>query len=348
MPMPFTAEARADLAYCQRLLRGGSRSFWLASRLLPASVLAPACAVYAFCRLADDDIDADGAGEQALLHWRGRLSQVYEGRPHDHPVDRALARVVQAHALPQALPEALLEGFAWDLAGRRYDQLEDLTAYAARVAGSVGAMMAVLMGARSEVALARACDLGVAMQLTNIARDVGEDARAGRLYLPLQWMRDEGLDPNAWLVCPAHSPALARVVQRLLQHADALYARADAGMACLPRRCRPGIRLARYLYAGIGDEVARRGHDAVSSRAVVPVAAKIRALKQALVGSSNPPSSALAVDPPLPQTAYLVAAARRPAQPRAVPSWRLDLRWLAALELMARVDARRGLPRPMR
>ena len=93
--------------------------------------------------------------------------------------------MVAEHKLPRAIPEALLEGFAWDAAHRRYETLSAVRAYGARVAGSVGAMMCLIMGATSRDALSRACDLGLAMQLTNIARDVGEDARAGRLYLPL-------------------------------------------------------------------------------------------------------------------------------------------------------------------
>ena len=97
------------------------------------------------------------------------------------------------------MPDALFEGLQWDCEGRRYEDLEALHAYAARVAGAVGVMMALLMGVRDADALARACDLGVAMQLTNIARDVGEDARAGRLYLPLDWLREAGLDPAAFL-----------------------------------------------------------------------------------------------------------------------------------------------------
>ena len=98
--------------------------------------------------------------------------------------------------IPRALPEALLEGFAWDAAGRRYETLDEVEHYAARVAGCVGAMMTLVMGRRDPAILARACDLGVAMQLTNICRDVGEDARAGRLYLPLAWLRDNGIDPD--------------------------------------------------------------------------------------------------------------------------------------------------------
>lgn len=106
------------------------------------------------------------------------------GAPQPSPADRALAAVVVRHGIPFALFEALLEGSDWDTAGRRYETLADLEACAARAAGSVGAITALLMDARGVEAPARACDLGVAMQLSNIARDVGEDAAAGRLYLP--------------------------------------------------------------------------------------------------------------------------------------------------------------------
>jgi 15-cis-phytoene synthase len=101
--------------------------------------------------------------------------------------------------LPRELPAALLEGFAWDAAGRYYETIDELHDYCARVAGSVGAMMALIMGVKNKQVLARACELGNAMQLTNIARDVGEDARNGRLYLPRSWMREAGIDPQAWL-----------------------------------------------------------------------------------------------------------------------------------------------------
>jgi phytoene synthase len=127
--------------------------------------------------------------------------------------------VVQQYKLPRHLLDALIEGFAWDAGGRTYDSIEDLHAYGARVAGSVGAMMSWIMGPQSMDTLARACELGVAMQLTNIARDVGADARIARVYLPAQWLRQEGIDPAAWLERPLCSPALQRVVERQLdQH----------------------------------------------------------------------------------------------------------------------------------
>ncbi|MBD0273222.1 MAG: phytoene/squalene synthase family protein, partial [Acetobacteraceae bacterium] len=283
MRAPFdAAEHAADLAACRALLRGGSRSFHAASLLLPARVRAPATALYAFCRLADDAVDLDGGRPAAVARLRERLARAYEGRPLPIPADRAFAAVVSRHGIPRALPEALLEGLAWDAeGGRRYEDLPALEAYAARVAGSVGCMMAVLMGVRDRGALARACDLGVAMQLTNIARDVGEDARAGRLYLPQRWLREGGVDPDAWLARPAFDPALAAVVRRLLRAADELYHRAGAGIAALPAGCRPGIRAAGLLYAGIGREVERRGFDSVGARARVPGSRKAALLLRA-------------------------------------------------------------------
>lgn len=261
--------AGADLAACRALLRTGSRSFHAAARLLPRAVADPATALYAFCRAADDAIDSGRDPARALDALNARLDRCYAGRPADDPVDRAFARTVAAHAIPRALPEGLLEGMAWDAEGRRYETLGDLQAYAARVAGTVGAMMTVVMGRRDPEVLARACDLGVAMQLTNIARDVGEDAGMGRVYLPLAWLAEEGVCPDRLLADPRPSPGLARAVARLLAAADPLYDRSAAGVAALPAACRPGIDAARRLYAAIGREVERRGCDSVSSRAVV-------------------------------------------------------------------------------
>lgn len=304
----------ADLAACRRLLADGSKSFFAASLLLPTRVRAPATALYAFCRVADDVVDREG-GPAALARLTERLDRAYAGRPLDHPVDRAFAATVEHFALPKALPEALLDGFAWDEAGRRYETLADLEGYAVRVAGSVGAMMAVLMGVRDAAALARATDLGVAMQLTNIARDVGEDARAGRVYLPLAWLAEAGLDADRFLAAPRHDAALASVVERLVAAADTLYARADAGIAALPRDCRPAIRAARLIYAEIGREVVRAGCDSVSRRAVVSKRRKLALAAQAAgaLASLHRPDAV----PPLAAALYVVEAAARPTPARA-------------------------------
>jgi phytoene synthase len=218
--------------------------------------------------MADDIIDHGAVTQSAVDALRGRLDRIYTGRPLPHSEDRALARVVEHYAIPRALPEELLEGFAWEIEGRSYHTMEDLHAYSARVAGTVGVMVTIIMGRQDKATLSRACDLGVAMQLTNIARDVGEDARRGKLYLPRQWMCEAGLDPDQWLAKPNFSPTLGTVVRRLLDEADRLYQRAEGGIGRLPGDCRIAIQTARLVYADIGRVIAASGYDSVTARAV--------------------------------------------------------------------------------
>lgn len=334
---PAVDAERADLAACRAALRHGSKTFLAASKLLPRKVHEPACVLYAFCRLADDAVDEPGGRHGAVERLRERLRLAYAGTPQDHAADRALTRVLVRHSIPSALFDALLEGFEWDLQGRCYETLEALHAYGARVAGTVGAMMALLMGVRSADGLARACDLGVAMQLSNIARDVGEDARMGRLYLPRAWLREAGIDPDAWLAQPRFSPALAATVQRLLDAADALYRGVDEGVGRLPLACRPGINAARFLYAGIGHEVARRGGDSVSQRARVPASRKAWLLARAMVQLF--PTAAAEPRPALPATRFLVDAAASPMPVRA-PRRSIGERLVWTAELFARLEQR--------
>ena len=193
-------------------------------------------------------------------------------------------------------------------------------------------MMALLMGVRDAARLARACDLGVAMQLTNIARDVGEDARNGRIYLPLDWLREAGVDPEAWQAAPSYSPAVRGVVHRMLADADILYARSNAGIAALPADCRASIRAAGRIYAEIGRLVRNPGFDPVTTRAIVPKRRKMALLARAMLPRwSTTRTVAL---PPLDATAYLV---------RAVPNQAghsLDERIAWMIGVLARVEGR--------
>lgn len=315
-PLPEAGADGFDLKACRSLMRGGSKTFFAASLLLPPRIRLAATALYAFCRVADDLID-DGADKPAAIRELAqRLDAVYAAKPHQLESDLALAMVVHQHQIPRPLLEALLDGFAWDAQQRRYETLEDLHAYAARVASTVGAMMTLIMGVRSAEALARACDLGVAMQLTNIARDVGEDARAGRLYLPQSWMREEGLDPQQWLLQPSHGAGMARVVQRLLAEADRLYRRAERGIALLPRDCQAAIRAAGLVYAEIGREVERRELNSVDTRAVVSSRRKLLLLGKALAGpnrAQRTSGSDAEWDPALKATQFLVDAGASPS-----------------------------------
>ncbi|WP_462322525.1 phytoene/squalene synthase family protein [Halochromatium sp.] len=304
-----TSSDATDLAACRQLLSNGSKSFFAASFFLPKMIRDPAAALYAFCRVADDAIDEQLDQQAALEQLRERLERVYQGRPLSLAPDRAFAATVERFQLPRELPEALLEGFAWDAEGRDYETIEGVLDYSARVAAAVGAMMTVIMGVRSPNVLARACDLGTAMQLTNICRDVGEDARNGRVYLPKAWLRAEGLDIEAWLANPTYNDAVAAVVKRVLEMAAEIYQRAESGIAKLPVPCRPGIYAARLLYAEIGHEVVRNGYDSVTRRAVVPPARKVTLLSRAVAATPFPGRHC--AEPALAENQFLVTAAAK-------------------------------------
>lgn len=317
-----------DLEHCRAAIRTGSLSFHAASRLLPTKVRDPALVLYAFCRLADDEVDEGDHKGHAVLTLQHRLDLAYAGTPRNTPEDRAFAAIIEEFEMPRALPEALLEGLAWDAVDRRYATLSELRDYAARVASAVGAMMCVLMRVRDPHALARACDLGVAMQLTNIARDVGEDARAGRLFLPLEWLNDAGIEPETFLRDPLPTPAIRRIVARLLAEADRLYLRSESGIGALPRQARMGIWAARLIYAGIGTQVRRQGCDSISKRAHTSKAQKLGWMAKAglwAAGDSIMPRSAVIYAQPLAETRFLVDAASRAAPERSRTKALLDV-----------------------
>jgi phytoene synthase len=296
-------------------LTRGSKSFSAASTLLPRDVREAATVFYAFCRVADDVID-ESDDPHAVTTLEARLRAVYAGKPASDPVDRALADLVAERRVPEELLAALIEGFAWDREGRRYETISEVRAYAARVAGSVGAVMTVLMGVRTPSALARACDLGVAMQLTNISRDVGEDARNGRVYLPAQWLEEAGVDGQELLARPSFSKPLANVIARTLREADGLYVRSELGIVELPTNCRASIWAARLIYADIGRVIASRGYDTVSQRASVSLTRKLSLLALAQYRARSRSSAEAGLEAlrrdaegPLDEVAFLVSAA---------------------------------------
>ncbi len=332
----------ANCAACRDSIRQGSQSFYVASLLLPVAVREPTYAVYAFCRMADDLIDRDGGGSDAIAELGRMLDRVYSGRPAATYVERGFTDVVHRFGIPRAIPDALIEGLAWDASGRTYETLDDLAGYAVRVAGTVGVMMTLVMGPRDPHVLARACDLGVAMQFTNIARDVGEDAGNGRLYLPRGWLRASGLDPDAWLARPEPTPGVTSTVKRLLAEAESLYGRALSGVAMLPAPCRIGIGASRLLYREIGEEILR-GVDPVTRRAVTSRGRKLWLLAAASLMPAAPRDRLF--DAPVPAARFLieaVGAAAPPRPERAVPPWwNVPARLTRMVDLLVTVSGRR-------
>lgn len=329
-----------DLEACREAIRHGSLSFHAASKLLPRKVRDPALALYAFCRLADDEVDLKAEKATAVLRLRDRLDAVYAGRPRDAAPDRAFASVVERFEMPRALPDALLEGLAWDAEVRTYATLADVRAYSARVAAAVGVMMSVLMEVRDPDALARACDLGVAMQLTNIARDVGEDALEGRLYLPTEWLDEAGIDRRKFLAQPQGTKAIRAMVRQLVMEANRLYYRSEAGIGALPLSSRSGIFAARLIYSGIGGRLTAMGYDSVRTRARTGKAQKIGWLAQAALRAGATvimPRSAILYAPVLPECRFLVDAAAAKA-----PAGRRDILFEALTQLEAHRQAERN------
>ena len=340
-----------DLVACRDLLSQGSKSFALASQLLPGRLRAAATGLYAFCRIADDLIDMTSNAEAGVELVRLRVDRIYRGDPFPHPADRAFAAVVEACNVPRVAIDALVEGFAWDAQERTYETLDDVLDYAARVAGSVGVMMSAIMARPQDSALARAADLGMAMQLTNIVRDIGEDARNGRLYLPRQWLREGGLDPVAWLAAPNDHPAIRAAAKRLLEEAEQLYRRAELGIALLPPDCRSAIRAARLIYAEIGQSILRNPHPDVMRRTIVPrwrkygllVAALRRLPDEGLAYTQRP------LPAPLEAARFMMSGLSEAFVVPAIPAqglawWDLSGRILTILPILEKLErAERGL-----
>jgi 15-cis-phytoene synthase len=266
----------------------GSVSFTLAGRLLPARVRDDAAVLYAWCRRADDAVDDTAPSQQRarVAVLRAELDAVYSGRRLDDAILIAFREVVERRGIPSRDPAELLDGMEMDAEGVLYRDLSDLLVYCHRVAGTVGLMMCRVMGVRAGPDVARhAADLGIAMQLTNVCRDVAEDWERGRLYLP-DAMLDAAGAPGLRSCLGGPLPRGARapiatVVRKLLEQADGYYRSGDAGLAALSWRCSLAVRVARLVYAEIGNLIALVDFDPLAGRAVVPLARKIQLVVRA-------------------------------------------------------------------
>ncbi len=290
----MTGEAASGTAR-DTAIRTGSKSFALASRLFDPATRDLVWDLYAWCRHCDDVVDGQALGhghatvvdrDARLASLRAGTAAAFAGTAGSSGPFAALGRVVAATQLPALLAEDHLAGFAMDTGGRRYETFADTLDYCYHVAGVVGLMMAWVMGVRDRAVLCRASDLGLAFQLSNIARDVGDDLVAGRVYLPSAWLREGG----ATLVegQPLDAAAAARVapvVARLLAEAERYYDSAWHGVPHLPGRSAWAVATARLVYRDIGRAVVVRGPQAWTSRTVVSTPRKLARLAQAGVAT---------------------------------------------------------------
>ena len=228
-------------------IQKGSKSFAAAAALFDAETRADAEMLYAWCRHCDDVIDGQtlGHGMSPVADAPARLEALYAQtraamageRPTD-PVFAAFQTVALRRGIPERYALDMIDGFAMDVNGRCYATLDELLEYCWGVAGVVGTMMALVMGVRPDdlSTLRRAQDLGLAFQLTNIARDIVEDARNDRVYVPGDWLAELGVPQDA-VADPAHRAAVAVLAKRLVDAAEPYYASARWGLRDLPVRC---------------------------------------------------------------------------------------------------------------
>jgi phytoene synthase len=281
--------ADPELVEISRLMiQRGSKSFAAAAKMFDKETRDNAYMLYAWCRYCDDRIDNQelgfGARPQSDDAMREVLSELItmtraavDNEPSGEPVFEALRYVLKRNEIPERYPLELLQGFAMDARGADYRSLDDTLLYCYYVAGVVGVMMAYVMGVRDPAALQRAIDLGIAFQLTNISRDVREDAEVGRVYLPADWLAEAGI-PAGDILAPEQTAALRDVVGRLLNEADRYYASANEGLRALGFRSAWAVAAARAVYREIGETVRRRGEKAWDERVVVSKSRKLLGL----------------------------------------------------------------------
>jgi phytoene synthase len=261
----------AVTAHGHASIKKGSKSFAIASRVLPPALRDDASMLYAWCRYCDDVIDGQIMGHdqikdykhgqsERLARLRADTSDALSGKSMDNPVYAGLARVVKTHAIDHKHPFELLKGFEMDASERVYESVDDILDYSYHVAGVVGVMMANIMGVRDAVTLDRASDLGLAFQLTNIARDVVDDARAERVFVPQDLLKAAGAPFDAALLAnPAHWPAAHKAACAQLDIAEQYYESAKVGIKELPFRCAWAISAALCVYREIGEKLRAAG-----------------------------------------------------------------------------------------
>ena len=248
--------------YCQQRAAQSGSSFYYSFLFLPPERRRAITALYAFCREVDDVVDNVGEGAVArakLAWWRGEIAQMFAGTPV-HKVTQALQPAITAFALPIEHFMSVIDGMQMDLDQTRYVDFESLSLYCHRAAGVVGLLAAPIFGMKNPRTLDYAGQLGVAMQLTNIIRDVGEDARRGRIYLPQAELQQFGVTPSS-ILRAEYAPGFEGLMRFQIERAKTAYAAALALLPAEDRRAqRPGLIMAA-IYQTLLDEIGREnGH----------------------------------------------------------------------------------------
>ncbi len=280
-----TAPRRAEIArayrYCKQTTRVHAKSFYFCAHFLPREKQRAIYAMYALCRHVDDEVDEAGVHDEdgaraAVERWRVELDEIYRGGAAHTPVLVAWRDMLTRYRIAQQLPLELMRGVLMDIYQKRYESWAELRVYCYRVASVVGLMSSEIFGYREPATLRYAEALGLAMQLTNILRDVGEDLAIGRIYLPQEDLRRFGVTEEM-LRRGEVSPEFCALMRFEIARARDFYREAEQGIPLLERDARFTVLLAARLYARILDEIERADFDVFTRRAHLTLVGKLRA-----------------------------------------------------------------------
>ena len=263
---PGDAALREDYARCASITRRSSSNFYYAFMLLPAERRQALYAVYAFCRFIDDIADDDSVGHPAelLARWRQELERVFGGLP-SYPVSRALAHNVRRFAIPRRYFEEIIDGVEMDLGRKRYATFDELRLYCYRVASAVGLVCIEIFGYRNPRTREYAENLGIAFQLTNIIRDLSEDAARGRIYLPLEDLARFGVTEDE-ILRGDDTLELRRLLEFEVERARSFYALAEQALAPEDRGAMVSAEAMRSIYRALLERIASKGCGVVGQR----------------------------------------------------------------------------------
>lgn len=292
-------EVERAYRYCETVTKTHAKSFYFAAKFLPAPKRRAVYPIYAFCRGVDDEIDEIASGDEseaaaAVEKWRRKLERVFSGEQpsadaaEDNESERlkiadqnlvfvAWSDLLKTHRIPANLPVELMRGVLMDTQIKRYETFDELYVYCFRVASTVGLMSSEILGYSDKIALAYAEAMGVAMQLTNILRDVKEDAALGRIYLPQEDLRKFGVSESQ-IFAGETSDNFARMMRFQIGRARDFYLEGERGIRLLEPDSRFTVLLASRIYSRILDEIERQNYDVFARRASTTFAQKIFSL----------------------------------------------------------------------
>ena len=284
----MSLEIEKAYRHCESITKTHAKSFYFAAKFLPKHKRQPIYALYALCRSVDDEVDEIGDGNEteavaAVEKWQRQLEKIYEEKPEtgnrkpetDNLVFTAWRDLLQTHKIPKNLPLELMRGVLMDTRIKRYETFDELYVYCYRVASTVGLMSSEIFGYTDTKTLEYAEALGIAMQLTNILRDVKEDAAIRRIYLPQEDLRKFGVS-EAQIYDNQMNENLVALMKFQIERARSFYRKAEQGIPLLERDTRFTVLLASRIYARILDKIERQNYDVFRQRAHTTFSQKLR------------------------------------------------------------------------